>query len=324
MRMRSALIMAIYRKQLKLSSLARRRHSTGEIVNYIAVDAYRMAEALYWFHLEWSLVVQLFLAIGVLFKVVGLSAFPGLVFVLITGFLNVPFARIYNKCQILYKVAQDERLRATSEVLNNMKIIKLQSWEEKFKNVIDLLRENEHKFLAKTQINKSSANVLYWVTPTIVSTVVFFGCLVIKSAPLNAATIFTVVATLRYMSEPMRFILEALSVLIEMKISSDHLNAFLLADELNDEESNKSSKSLEHSSDIRVEIQGNFSWESESAVLALRDINLEVKSGHKIAVCGQVGAGKSTLLCAILGEVYKISGSVSSAQLANQFNTRNE
>ncbi|KAK1575542.1 hypothetical protein Q3G72_006373 [Acer saccharum] len=311
MRMRSALIMAIYRKQLKLSSLARRRHSTGEIVNYIAVDAYRMAEALYWFHLEWSLVVQLFLAIGVLFKVVGLSAFPGLVFVLITGFLNVPFARIYNKCQILYKVAQDERLRATSEVLNNMKIIKLQSWEEKFKNVIDLLRENEHKLLAKTQINKSSANVLYWVTPTIVSTVVFFGCLVMKSAPLNAATIFTILATLRCMSEPMRFIPEALSMLIEMKISSDHLNAFLLADELSDEESNKSSKSLKHSSDIRVEIRGNFSWESESAVPALRDINLEVKNGHKIAVCGQVGAGKSTLLCAILGEVYRISGSAS-------------
>ncbi|TXG68642.1 hypothetical protein EZV62_003577 [Acer yangbiense] len=311
MRMRSALIMAIYRKQLKLSSLARRRHSTGEIVNYIAVDAYRMAEALYWFHLEWSLVVQLFLAIGVLFKVVGLSAFPGLVFVLITGFLNVPFARIYNKCQILYKVAQEERLRAMSEVLNNMKIIKLQSWEEKFKNVIDLLRENEHNFLAKTQINKSSANVLYWLTPTIVSTVVFFGCLVMKSAPLNAATIFTILSTLRCMSEPMRFIPEALSMLIEMKISSDHLNAFLLADELSDEESNKSSKSLKHSSDIRVKIRGNFSWESDSAVPALRDINLEVKSGHKIAVCGQVGAGKSTLLCAILGEVYRISGSVS-------------
>lgn len=131
MRMRSALIMAIYGKLLKLSSLARRRHSTGEIVNYIAVDAYRMAESLYWFHMEWSLVLQLILAIGILFIVVGLSTLPAIVPVLVIGFLNLPFARMYNKYQSRYKVAQDERLRATMEVLNNMKIIKLQSWEDK-------------------------------------------------------------------------------------------------------------------------------------------------------------------------------------------------
>ncbi|TXG54180.1 hypothetical protein EZV62_019436 [Acer yangbiense] len=307
MRMRSALIMAIYRKQLKLSGLARRKHSTGKIVNYVAVNAYRMTISMYWFHLGWSLLVQLFLTIGVLFKVVGLSAIPGLVLVLIIGFLNIHFAKTYKKCQSLFKVAQGERLRAMSDVLNNMKIIKLQSWEEKFKTVIDLLRENEHKFLAKSQINKTYTSVMYWVSPTIVSTVVFFGCLLMKSAPLDAATIFTVIATLRSMSEPMKWIPEAFSMLIEMKISMDHLNAFLLDDEL----SNKESKSLEHSSDIRVEINGNFSWEPESAVPTLRDISLEVKSRQKIAVCGQVGAGKSTLLCAILREIYKISGSVS-------------
>ena len=229
--------------------------------------------------------MQLFLTIGVLFKVVGLSVIPGLVLILISGFLNIHFAKTYNKCQSLFKVAQSERLRAMSDILNNMKIIKLQSWEEKFKNVIDLLRENEHKFLAKSQINKTFAGVMYWVSPAIVSTMVFFGCLLMKRAPLDTVTIFTIIATLGSMSE-------AFSMQIEMKIFMDHLNAFQLDDEL----SNKESNSLEHSSDIRVEIEGNFSWEPESAVPTIRDIS-----------CGQIGAGKSTLLCAILREVYKIS-----------------
>ncbi|CAI0392140.1 unnamed protein product [Linum tenue] len=44
MRLRSSLMVASYEKQLKLSSLGRKRHSTGEIVNYISVDAYRMGE----------------------------------------------------------------------------------------------------------------------------------------------------------------------------------------------------------------------------------------------------------------------------------------
>ncbi|KAK1569028.1 hypothetical protein Q3G72_031795 [Acer saccharum] len=88
-----------------------------------------------------------------------------------------------------------------------------------------------------------------------------------KSAPLDAAIIFTILATLRSMSEPVKWIPETFSILIEMKISMDHLNAFLLDDEL----SNKESKSLEHSSNIRVEIKGNFSWEPEL------DNQLEIK-----------------------------------------------
>ncbi|KAL6285505.1 hypothetical protein ACE6H2_009895 [Prunus campanulata] len=50
MRMRSALMVAVYQKQLKLSSLGRSRYSAGEIVNYIAVDAYRIGEFPWWLH----------------------------------------------------------------------------------------------------------------------------------------------------------------------------------------------------------------------------------------------------------------------------------
>lgn len=129
---------------------------------------------------------------------------------------------------------------------------------------------------------------------------------------MNAATIFTVLATLRGMSEPMRWIPESLSLLIQAKVSVDRLNAFLLENELNVEEMQVSSKSLDKSSNKCVEIQGgNFSWEPESAVLALKDINLEVKRGQKIAICGPVGSGKTSLLYAILREIPKISGSVS-------------
>ncbi|KAG2243615.1 hypothetical protein Bca52824_094547 [Brassica carinata] len=59
MRIRSALMVAAYKKQLKLSSLGRKHHSSGEIVNYIVVDAYRMGEFLWWFHSGWSVTLQL-------------------------------------------------------------------------------------------------------------------------------------------------------------------------------------------------------------------------------------------------------------------------
>ncbi|GMH14234.1 hypothetical protein Nepgr_016075 [Nepenthes gracilis] len=309
MRIRSALMVAVYQKQLKLSSLGRRSHSTGEIVNYVVVDAYRMSEFPWWFHTCWAYAVQLFLSIGVLFGVVGIGALPGLVPLLICALLNVPFAKLLQNCQSQAMKAQDERLRATSEILNNMKVIKLQSWEEKFKNLMESLRGNEIKWVAKSQYIRATGSPLFWMCPTIISAVVFVGCTLFGSTALNAATIFTVLATLRTMSEPVRLIPEALSALIQVLVSFHRINAFLLEDELkNDEVERSSSENPETGIAIR---KGNFSWEPESTTLTLREINLEVRRGQKVAVCGSVGAGKSSLLYAILNEIPKVTGNVS-------------
>lgn len=309
MRMRSALMVAVYQKQLKLSNLGRQRHSTGEIVNYIAVDAYRMGEFVMWFHVAWASVVQLFLAIAVISSVVGIGVVPGLVPFVVCGLLNVPFAKLLQKFQTEFMIAQDKRLRSFSEILNNMKIIKLQSWEENFKNLVHSSRHNEFKWLSEIQFTKAYNTVLYWMSPTIVSSVIFFGCVLFKSAPLDAGTVFTVMAALRIMSEPVRFIPEALSSLIQVKVSFERINAFMLEDELKKNDMEKSgTKDLGHA----ISIQGGcFSWDAESTSLTLRDVTLEARRGEKIAVCGPVGAGKSSLLYAILGEIPKISGSVS-------------
>ncbi|PRQ55116.1 putative xenobiotic-transporting ATPase [Rosa chinensis] len=146
------------------------------------------------------------------------------------------------------------------------------------------------------------------MSPTIISSVVFLGCILFKSAPLNASTIFTVLASLRSMGEPVRMIPEALSVMIQVKVSFDRLNAFLLDDELKDDEIRKLPSP---NSDESLRIQkGIFSWYPESAIQTLKEVNLEAKCEQKIAVCGPVRAGISSLLFAILGEMPQISGAV--------------
>ncbi|KAI7727049.1 hypothetical protein M8C21_007881, partial [Ambrosia artemisiifolia] len=194
MRMRSALMVKVYEKQLKLSNLGRIHHSTGEVVNYIAVDAYRM----------------------VLLYVVGIGVLPGLVPLILCALLNLPFAKAMQKSQLEFMAAQDKRLRSTSEILNNMKVIKLQSWEEKFKTIVESFRETEVHWLRETQLKRAYGTVLYWMSPTLVSSVVFFGCVLLKSAPLDAATIFTILAALRTMSEPVRVLPDAISALIQV------------------------------------------------------------------------------------------------------------
>lgn len=306
MRMRSALMAAIFEKMLKLSSHGRRRHSTGEVVNYIAVDAYRLGDFPAWFHMVWSLPLQLLFSVGILFWAVGLGALPGLVPLIILGILNVPFAKILQNYQSKFMPAQDERLRATSEALNNMKIIKLQSWEEHFRKMVESLRDAEFKWLSEIQNNKAWGSALYWICPTIVSAVIFAGTAAMGTAPLDAGTIFTVLATLRVMSEPVRMLPEVLSIMIQVKVSLDRINVFLLEDEIKEEDVKRNQL---QDSNLSLQVQsGTFGWES---IHTLKNLNLTVNRGEKIAVCGPVGSGKSSLLYAVLGEVTKLSGTVS-------------
>ncbi|XP_039117615.1 ABC transporter C family member 8-like [Dioscorea cayenensis subsp. rotundata] len=312
MRMRSALMAVVFEKQFKLSCIARRRHSMGQIVNYIAVDAYRLGELLWWFNMAWSLPLQLLLGIAVLFSSVGIGLLLGLVPLVLFGLANIPFAKRLQICQTHVVNAQDERIRATTEILNNMKIIKLQSWEDKFKNVIESIREVEFKWMKEAHIKKAYGSAFYWMSPTFISSLVFVGCSLMKSAPLDASTVFTVLATLRVMAEPTKMFAEVISMIIQAKVSMDRLNAFLQEDEFKHYDVVRIS---EGNSDASIRIHADFSWEENSTVLTLEKINLFVNRAEKVAMCGPVGSGKSSLLLAILGEIPKTSGLVESLWL---------
>ncbi|KAI3737686.1 hypothetical protein L2E82_27696 [Cichorium intybus] len=117
------------------------------------------------------------------------------------------------------------------------------------------------------------------------------------------------VGSLRSMAEPVRLLPDALSALIQVKVSFDRINSFLVDHELKDNRMERDQE-LENSDDgIRIQ-NGNFTWDPESPISTLRNVNLEVKHGQKVAVCGSVGAGKSSMLYAILGEISKTSGTV--------------
>jgi ABC-type multidrug transport system fused ATPase/permease subunit len=154
---------------------------------------------------------------------------------------------------------------------------------------------------------------MYWMSPTVVSAVMYTATAILGSAPLNASTLFTVLATLRVMAEPVRFLPEILTMMIQYKVSLDRIERFLLEDEIREEDVKRVPSD---NSDIRVQVQdGNFSWNANRADLSLRNVNLSISRGEKVAVCGPVGSGKSSLLYALLGEIPRISGSVSDREM---------
>ncbi|CAL5209421.1 unnamed protein product [Lathyrus oleraceus] len=309
LKVKSLLTAAIYKKQLRLSNSARLAHSSGEIMNYVTVDAYRIGEFPYWFHQTWTTSFQLCISLVILFRAVGLATIASLVVIVITVLCNTPLAKLQHKFQSKLMVAQDERLKAISEALVNMKVLKLYAWETSFKNSIEGLRNEELKWLSAVQLRKAYNTFLFWSSPVMVSAATFGACYFLN-VPLHANNVFTFVATLRLVQDPIRTIPDVIGVVIQAKVAFARILKFLEAPELQSENIGKRCSEDNTRGSISIK-SAEFSWEdSNVSKSTLRNINLEVSPGQKVAICGEVGSGKSTLLAAILREVPITQGKI--------------
>ncbi|WCJ26434.1 ABC transporter C family member 10 [Euphorbia peplus] len=306
---RSMLSAVIYQKQLHLSNAAKAAHSPGEIVNYVASDAYRVGEFLYWFHQIWTTTIQLCLSMAIIYYAVGLAAIAAFIAIVLTVLATSPLVKAQLKYQRKLMEKQDERLKVITEALANMKVLKLYAWPTHFKNLIDGLREEELHFISKLLVQKAYNSVLFWSCPVLIPAFTFWACYFLRIS-LSASSAFTFLATLRIAQDPVRLIPDVLGIFIEAKVSLDRIERFLEEPEIQKRHvlQNCSSKELHESIFIR---SNEIFWDAiPSARPTLRNVNLMVQEGEKVAVCGEVGSGKSTLLAALLGEVPKINGTV--------------
>ncbi|CAN6312669.1 unnamed protein product [Urochloa humidicola] len=303
---RSLLSAAIYRKQQKLPCFAGVKHSSGEIMNYLMVDANRVGEFPFWFHRIWTTGLQLGIALTVLYKTVGTATIASVFVIVLTVLVNGPLVKYQQNCHNKLTKAQDLRLKVMTESLVNMKILKLYAWELHFKGVIERLRELELKWLSAFQLGKAYASVFFWASPALVSAATFIACYFL-GVSLDPSNVFTFVAAQRLVQDPINHIPNVIGSVIQARAAFSRICEFLGAPELP-----KDQIWMEYCPPNQYPIvikSGCFSWDS-SENSNLSSINLEVKEGTKVAICGEVGSGKSTLLAAILGEVPRTEGMI--------------
>ncbi|KAM7275028.1 hypothetical protein ACFE04_016894 [Oxalis oulophora] len=307
LRLRAALISHIYKKGLMLSSRSKQSHTSGEIINLMSVDIQRITDFIWYLNMIWMLPIQISLAIYVLHTHLGLGSFAALAATLIVMACNIPITRFQKKYQSKIMDAKDARMKATSEILRNIKTIKLQAWDNQFLRKLQSLRKNEHNWLWKSLRLSAISAFVFWGSPTFIS-VVTFGACVLLGIELTAGRVLSALATFRMLQDPIFGLPDLLSVIAQAKVSADRVASYLQEEEIQQDAIEYIPKN-QTEFDIDIE-NGTFKWDPESEIPNLDGINLKIKRGMKVAICGTVGSGKSSLLSSILGEIEKSSGFV--------------
>ncbi|KAF9542241.1 hypothetical protein EC957_002193 [Mortierella hygrophila] len=356
---RSGLITMIYRKSLRLSPTARSKSTLGEISNYMAVDTESWMAAGNLLPLIFTLPVEIGLGIWLLYRLLGWSLLAGLAVFAIVSPIQALFASFLHSYQKNKLKAMDNRLRLMTEILANIKIVKLYSWEDAFRKKIDVLRDREldaQRALSRVRaflvMVFSSVNLLMVLATFAVYS--NFGGPDFTPAEMTPQIVFVGIALFSMMSRPLGIIPLAISHVILLRTSNRRIASFLLLEEIDptvvkrhghqtgvqkDADRNGISSQLP-----AVEIDnGSFAWDKDSITApaapttslspadaerqpllgdrasspsgsashpTLTNIQLSILEGNLTVIVGRIGQGKSSLLSAILGEMYKLEGTV--------------
>jgi ATP-binding cassette subfamily C (CFTR/MRP) protein 1 len=285
---------------------------------------------------------------AVVYRLLGWSFLAGVLALLAMTPLQVYRARVYGGMRKAKLKITDERVRLSTEVLAAIKVVKLYAWESAFKQKILAIRDRELAALRELGVLFTFMSIIFISSTLIVclltlSVYAKWGGDGFSEGELTAQKVFVSMTLFSMLRTPIGALSEATTETIAVLVGTRRIETFLLLEDL--QESNvdrKADVSSDPEEPIVIIKEATFSWiqdevmaqvesrnsEDESQPLlhnvpshgeisntkpALEDINISVKQGQLIAVVGRVASGKSSLISAIIGDMYKLRGSVSTA-----------
>ncbi|KAH7318162.1 multidrug resistance-associated protein [Stachybotrys elegans] len=290
----------------------------GTIINLMSVDSFKISEITAYLHfLCASAPTQLVLSVLLLWQVMGLSAIPGIIVMIILLPVNYLLAQGFNTTSKNILAATDKRINITNEVLQNIRIIKYFAWEQRFGILIDEKRRAELKALRSRFLVWALAVAIWNAVPVLITFFSFFVYTVLEKKPLYPSVAFTAMSLFMLLRVPLDQFGDMFAHVQEAKVSIDRVEEFL-----KEEETEKYEQlGLDNVDENGVKRIGfkkaSFIWggrdtvaEDGSRAFRLLDLDVDFQIGKLNIIAGPTGSGKTSMLMALLGEMTRIEGNV--------------
>lgn len=133
----------IYKKHANISSATNKDFSQGEIVNFVQVDSQQLLRL--FLQVGDLLQLPIIITVSFVFLTIYLSwgFLAGLLVFFIAFVINTYIGNYIKKRQIEVMKAKDKRMNETNQALNNIKFLKLYSWQDLFESRIQEKRFEE-------------------------------------------------------------------------------------------------------------------------------------------------------------------------------------
>nr|XP_036584697.1 ABC metal ion transporter [Colletotrichum truncatum]KAF6794347.1 ABC metal ion transporter [Colletotrichum truncatum] len=311
MRIKGGLASAIYKKSMKLSNEGRSSKTTGDIVNYMAVDAQRLQDLTQFAQQVWSAPFQIIICMVSLYRLVGWSMLAGIGVMIIMMPAHGFIARLMRNLQKEQMKNKDKRSRLINEIINNMKSIKLYAWGAPFMNKLNFVRNDlELKNLRKIGATQAFANFTWSTAPFFVSCSTFTVFVLTQDKPLTTEIVFPALTLFNLLTFPLAVLPMVITSIVEASVAVGRLTSFLVAEEIQPDAITIKPAPEEMGEETVIIREGTFSWNRHESKEVLREIDFTAYKGELSCIVGRVGAGKSSFLQSILGDLWKVKGEV--------------
>ncbi|KAJ0181350.1 hypothetical protein K1T71_003435 [Dendrolimus kikuchii] len=318
MKMRVSVCSLIYRKALRVSIQAMSENSAGLVVNLMANDVNRFDTGPVFAHYLWIGPLEVLIMTVYLYREMGMAAVYGsLVLIAMTPlqiFLGTRTA-YYRKATA---IKSDERVRLMKEIIMGIEVIKMYTWEQPFRKIIDLVRRQEIYFIKMTSLIRGVIMSFIMFTSRFS---IFITVLIYVIYRLNGITVENVFFLTCYYNITKQtmtlYFPQAVGQIAEMNVAIQRIRDYLLSEECHlpprhppydtdDVTQPKKKVTIRYINrkELAIKFEDACSrWIRSSDKDAVDKINLSIYHGSLTTVIGAVGSGKSTLLYMILKEL---------------------
>ncbi|KAM7214661.1 P-loop containing nucleoside triphosphate hydrolase protein [Rhypophila decipiens] len=317
---RGGLVAVVYERLIQLRTVD---VNDSAAVTLMSTDIERVRFGLLNLHEFWAVPIEVGLASWLLYNELGIAFVAPLLVVMGSVACSSVLNRYTSPRQKLWMERIQTRVAETAHMLSNMKQLKISALAQPVEESIQQLRENELQAAAKFR-SLYVSNMAFGFAPMAVCPVITFA---ITGRNLDTGTIFTSLAYLVLLANPLGELFGEIPYLLAAFTSLDRIQAFIdkegqshhryFAPPGSSSSSDSSGPKKSATSPYISIDKANIGWTKDT--LVFQDTTVHIQAASLTMLVGPVGSGKSTLCKALLAEMPFMDAPVHIGTAPHQF-----